>query len=112
MRSVRTWEPGTRANYRIDSMPFLASENNKRRTDLDLPHTKFTATRWLRSVKTLSVKDIYSKTTALTLESNGSVVSKLIWLELKLNLSHAYFEKSLLDCQCSTAVDSKVTVQD
>ena len=33
----------------------LASENNERLTYLDLPHTKFTATRWLRSVKMLSM---------------------------------------------------------
>ena len=37
---------------------FLEQETDEGHTDLDLPHTKFTATRWLRSVKTLSAKGI------------------------------------------------------
>src|SRR6202795_2748712 len=53
----------------------------------------------------------YSETKPTTLHSNSSVVSKLIWLELNLNLSHAYFEKRLLDCQCSTGVGSNVTIR-
>jgi hypothetical protein len=65
--------------------------------------------RWLLSVETLSVKGIYSEEKTLAFQFNSTVVSQLIWLELNLNLSHAYFEKRSLDCQCSTGVASNVT---
>ena len=42
----------------IFSGVFALGSNEKKQetrlTDLDLPHTKFTATRWLRSVKTIN----------------------------------------------------------
>ena len=44
-----------------------------------------------------------------TFQSNNTVVSKLVWLELNINLNDANFQKSFLDCQCSTAVRSNVT---
>ena len=37
---------------------FLASDRNRRPTDWDLPHTKFTVTRWLLSVTMHSVNSI------------------------------------------------------
>ena len=46
-----------------------------------------------------------------TFQFNKTVVSKLIWLEVELNVSQACFEKhsDLLYCQCRTSVDSDVT---
>jgi hypothetical protein len=67
--------------------------------------------QWLRSVKTLSVKGTYSETKISTFQFNRTVVSKLIWHQLDLNLSHAHFEKRSLDCQSSTGVGSNVTVR-
>ena len=77
---------------------------------MDPPHLSFTTTRWLRSVRTLSVKEIYYETKTSTFQFNRTVVSKLSWLEHELNLSHAYFEKRPLDCQCGTGVGSNVTI--
>jgi hypothetical protein len=53
----------------------------------------------------------YSETKTPTFQFNSTVVSKLICIELELNLSHAYFEHRSLDCQCSTGVGSNVTVR-
>ena len=46
---------------------FLASDNNGRLTDRDLPHTKFAVIRWLLSVRMHSVNSIYSKKETKTL---------------------------------------------
>ena len=80
---------------------------------MDPPHLSFTVTRCLRSVRTLSVKEIYYETKTSTFQFNRTVVSKLSelsWLEHELNLSYAYFEKRPLDCQCGTGVGSNVTI--
>jgi hypothetical protein len=45
-----------------------------------------------------------------TFQPNNTVVSELLWLELELNLSHAYFEKRSLDRQRCPCVGSNVTV--
>lgn len=47
----------------------------------------------------------------LTFQYNRSVVSKHIWLELYVNLSHPYFEKRSPDCQSSIRAGSNITVQ-
>ena len=90
---------------------FLASEDNEIPTDLDLPHLTFTVTRCLLSKRTSARRVFYFNKFEITFQSNGSVVSKLIWIELKINLSHAYFEKRSLDGQCSTRVSPDVTVR-
>ena len=51
------------------------------------------------------------ETKIITFQYNSTVVSKLIWLEVELNLSDGYSEKRSLDCQRSTGVDSNVTVR-
>jgi hypothetical protein len=59
----------------------------------------------------VSMKAFYSEIKTSTFQSNNSVVSKLIWLELDVNLSHRYDVENppeLLDCQCSTAVGPNV----
>ena len=116
MGSVQDREPRTRVssvNCRRprDSMAYSVSENDDRPTYLDRPHLIFTVTQWLSSVKTLSVKDHLHGNKIITFQYNSTVVSKLTWLEIKLNLSDACSEKRSLDCQCSTGVDSNVTVR-
>ena len=51
--------------------------------------------RWSLSVKTnsVSVKGFHLETKTPTFQFNCIVVSKLIWIELELNLRHTYFEK-------------------
>ena len=44
------------ADYNSDQSNFLVSEDKQKLTDLDLPHTNFTLTRCLLSVKMLSVE--------------------------------------------------------
>jgi hypothetical protein len=68
--------------------------------------------RRLVSAKTLSVNRVFLGDKNQTFQSNNTAVAKLIWLELDYNLSHSYFEKSSLDCECSTAMSSNVTVRD
>jgi hypothetical protein len=92
----------------------MVSENNESPTDWDFPHLKYTVMRRWRSVKMLSVEGFFLETKISTFHFNStvvSVVSKPIWFQLELNLSHSYFEKRSLDCQCSTGVASNVTVQ-
>jgi hypothetical protein len=72
----------------------------------------FTVIRWLVSASTLSVNCVLLGDKNQTFQSNNAAVAKLIWLELELNLSHAYFEQSSLDCECSTAMSFNVTVRD
>ena len=67
--------------------------------------------RWLLSVKTLSVKSLLFDYKTKTFQSNISVVYKLIWLEIDLNLSYARFERYSLYCQYSTAAGSDITVR-
>jgi hypothetical protein len=53
----------------------------------------------------------FLETKISTFQFNRTVVSKRIWHQLDLNLSHAHFEKRSLDCQSSTGVDPNVTVR-
>jgi hypothetical protein len=71
---------------------------------------KFTVTHWSKSVKELSGKGIFSKIKTTTFQSNGSVVSKLIWLKLDRNLSNAEVEERSPDGQCSMGVGPHVAV--
>ena len=58
---------------------------------------KFTATRCLGSVKTLSGMGILLEGDTTTFETDSPAISKLIWLELDDDLSNAYVEKRSLD---------------
>ena len=72
---------------------------------------KCTATRWLLSVNMLVRRAIYSEKETTTFQSDGSVVSKLIWFEVNLNLSNSYFEKRSPGGQCSTGVVPDIAVR-
>ena len=108
---LRTKKPNEMCQLYDVFKGFLALERDQRPTDMDLPQLKFTATQWLGSVKTLKMEGVCLETTAPTFQFNRSVVSKLIWLEFNLNLSHACFEKCSLCCQCGTGVNSNITVR-
>ena len=50
--------------------------------------------RCLVSAETLSVKGILLGDKTKTFQSNGTVIYKLIWLELHRNINNSCFEKS------------------
>jgi hypothetical protein len=72
---------------------------------------KFTATRCLGSEKGSVEMVSFWENKATTFQSNRTVLSKLIRLELDRNLSNAYVEKRTLDGQLGTGAGTNIAVR-